>query len=203
MSRLVLGSFLEFCYSREVGVPASVGFGGCRLVSVIWDLGVASEVVWLRTWVVCEGFHALHWNMLSWFVFFSTVLRGFLFGRVVRVVSGGVMLWMNRSDFGRVIGGWVCGLVTSCCLAFFGGLCVRARGGSCCWRWVWVRVCGLLRVVDVGEGESCFGSVSEVSSVCFLRLLRVVRWVCWAGLERLCMRLVTYVSSSPAITYLR
>ena len=144
-------------------------------MSVIWDLGVVSEVVWLKTWAVGEGFHALHWNMLSWFVFCSRVLRGFLFGRVVRVVFGGIMLWMERSDVGRVIGGWVCGLVTSRCLAFFGGLCVRARGGSWCWSWVWARVCGLLRVVNVGEGESCFGSVSEVSCVCLLRLLREVR----------------------------
>jgi hypothetical protein len=121
----------------------------------------------------------------------------------VRVVSGGVMLWMERSGVGRVIGGWVCGLVTSGCLAFFGGLCVRARGGSWCWSWVWVRVCGLLWVVDVGEGGSCFGSVSEVSCVCLLRLFREVWWACWAGLESLCMRLVSYVSSSPVIIYLR
>jgi len=66
-----------------------------------------------------------------------------------------------------------------------------------------VRVCGLLRVVDVGEGEFCFGSISEVSCVCLLRLLRVIRWVYWAELERLCMRLVTYVSSSPVMRYVR
>ena len=72
----------------------SVGFGGRGLVSVIWGLGVVSETVWLRTWSVGEGFHALYWNMLSWFVFCSTVLRGFLSGREVRVVSGGVILWM-------------------------------------------------------------------------------------------------------------
>jgi hypothetical protein len=126
-----------------------------------------------------------------------------VFERVVRDAFRGVMLWMERSDVGRVIGGWVCELVTYRWLAFFGGLCVRARGGSWCWSWVWVRVCGLLRVVNGGEGEFCFGSVSEVSYVCLLRLLRVVRWVCWVGLERLCMRLVTYVSSSPVMTYLR
>jgi hypothetical protein len=200
---LVLGSFLEACECRGFWVPVSVGFGGCGLVSVIWDLGVVSEAVWFRTWAVGEEFQILHWNMLNWFVLCSTVLRGYLFGRAVRVVPGGVMLWMERSDVGRVIGGWVCGLVTSRCLVFFGGFCVRARGGSWCWSWVLMRVCGLLWVVDVGEGESFFGSVSEVSCVCLLRLLREVRWVCWVGLERLCMRLVTYVSSSPVMTYLR
>ena len=127
--RLVLGSFLEACECRGCGVPVSVGFGGCGLVSVIWDVGVVSEVVWLRSWAVGEGFHALHWNMLGWFVFCSTVLRGFLFVRVVRLVSGGVMLWMERSDVEQGIGGWVGGLVTSRCLAFFGGLYVRTRGG--------------------------------------------------------------------------
>jgi len=141
--------------------------------------------------------------MLSWFVICSKVLRGFLLGREVRVVSGGVILWMERSDVGRGIGGWVCYGVASRCLAFFGGFCVRAEGGSWCWSWSWVRVGGLLRVVFVGEGESCFGLVLEVSCVYLIRLLRGVRWVCWVGLVRLCMRLVTYVSSSQVITYLR
>jgi hypothetical protein len=66
---LVLGSFFEACECRGFGVPVSVGFGGCGLVSVIWDLGVMPEVVWLRTWAVGEEFHALHWTMLSWFFF--------------------------------------------------------------------------------------------------------------------------------------
>jgi hypothetical protein len=44
-------------------------------------------------------------------------------------MSGGVILWMERSDVGRGIGGWLCGLVTSRCLAFFGGLCARASEG--------------------------------------------------------------------------
>ena len=90
--RLVLGRFLEACEGRGFEVPVSVGFGGCGLVSVIWRLGVVSAVVWLRTWSVGEGFHALHSNMLSWYVFCSTVLRGFLFGREGRVLARGVIL---------------------------------------------------------------------------------------------------------------
>ena len=147
--RLVLDRFLEACECRGFGGPVSVGFGGCGLVSVIWRLGVVSEAAWLRTWSVGEGFHALHWNMLSWFVFCPTVLRGFLFGREVRVVSGGVILWMKRSDVGRGIGGWVCGLVTTRCLAFFGGLCVRAR------RWRVVLELGMGKGVRSFAGCCC------------------------------------------------
>ena len=84
----------------------------------------------MGTWAVGEGFHALHWNMLSWFGFCTTVLRGFLFGRVVRVVSESLMFCMGRSDVGRGIDGWMCDVVTFRCLSFIGGLCVRARGGS-------------------------------------------------------------------------
>ena len=72
-----------------------VGFGGFGSVSVIWVLVVVSEVVCLRTWVVGEGIHAMHWNMLSWFGFCTKVLRGFISGRVVRVVIGGFMLWLG------------------------------------------------------------------------------------------------------------
>jgi hypothetical protein len=120
----------------------------------------------LRTWAVGDGFHDLHWNMLSWFGFCARVLRGFLFGWVERVVAGGFMLWLGRSDVERGIGGWVCGVVASCCLAFFGGLCDEARGRSWELSWVWVMVSGLLQVVVVCEGESCVGSVLEASCVC-------------------------------------
>ena len=141
-------------------------FGGCGLASVIWGLGVVSEVVWLRTWAVGEGFHALHCNMLRWFGFCTRVLRGFLFVWVERVVAGGFMLWMGRSDGERGIGGWVCGVVASYCLAFFGGLCDGARGGGWKLSWMWVMASGLLRVVIVCGGESRVGLVLEASCVC-------------------------------------
>ncbi len=57
---------------------------------------MVSEVACLKTWVDGEGFHARHWNMLSWFGFCIEVLRCFLFGCGVRVVTGGFMLWLGR-----------------------------------------------------------------------------------------------------------
>ena len=144
----------------------------------------------MRTWAVGEGFHALHWNMLSCFVFCTRVLRGFLFGWVVRVVAGGFMLWLGRPDVERGIGGWMCGVLVSYCLASFGRLCDGARGGRWELSWVWVRVCGLLRVVVVYEGQYCFGLVLEASCECVLLRVRGARLGLWVGLEREWMRLV-------------
>ena len=62
---------------------------------------------------------------------------------------------------------------------------------------------GLLRVIVACEGGYCFGLDLGVICVLWLRRLRRVRWVLWVGLVRLCMRSVTYSSSSPVITYLR
>ena len=40
--------------------------GGIGFVSVSIGPGVSSEVVVLRTCADGDGFHALHWNILSW-----------------------------------------------------------------------------------------------------------------------------------------
>ena len=85
----------------------------------------------MRTWAGCEGFHALHWNMLSWLGFCIRVLRGFLFGWVERVVAGRFMPWLGRAVVERGGGGWVCGMVAAYCLAFFGGLFDGFGGGDC------------------------------------------------------------------------
>jgi len=86
-----MGGFLAVCEGRRFVVSLGVGSGGCWLVLVFWGLGMVLEIVLLRTWADGEGFHALHWNMLSWFGFYTRVLRGFLFGWVERVVAGGFM----------------------------------------------------------------------------------------------------------------
>ncbi len=155
----------------------------------------------MRTWAGGEGFHALLWNMSSWFAFCTRVLRDFLFGWVERVVAGGFMPWLGRAVVKRGVGGWVCGMVAAFCLAFFGGLFDGSKGGNWELSWVWVAVSSLLRLVVACEGGSCFGL--ELGAIYVLRFwrLRRVRWVLRVGLVRLCMRLVTYSSSSPVMTY--
>ena len=69
----------------------------------------------MRTWAGGEGFHALHWNMLSWFGFCTRVLRGFLFVWVERVVAGGFMPWQGPAVVKWGLGGWVCGMVVAYC----------------------------------------------------------------------------------------
>ena len=80
MLRLVLVGCLVVCEWGRVGFFLGVGAGVCWYVLVIWGLGVMLEVECLRVWSVGEGFHALHWNILSWFGFCTRVWRGFLFG---------------------------------------------------------------------------------------------------------------------------
>ena len=88
------------------------------------------EAAWLRTWADGEGFHALHWNMLSWSVICNVVFRGFLLGWVERVAAGDFMLWLGRAVVERSIGERVCGALGACCLAFFGGLFGGSGGGD-------------------------------------------------------------------------
>ena len=78
MLMLIVVGFLVVCEGRRFGVSLGVGSGGCWMVLVAWGLGVLLEFVLLRTWADGEGFHALHWDMLSWFGFCTRVLRGFL-----------------------------------------------------------------------------------------------------------------------------
>ena len=109
---------------------------------------------------------------------------------------------LRRSVVNHGIGGRVCGMVAAYCLAFFGGLFDGSGGGDWELSWVWMVVSGLLRVVVACEGESCFGLELEAICVIRLRRLRRVWWVLRVGLVRLCMRSVTYSSTSPVITYL-
>ncbi len=123
---MVLVGFLVVCEWGRFGVSMGVGYGGWLLVLVNCRLSVVSEAVWLRTLSVGVGFHAWHWNMLSWFGSCTRVLRGFLFGWRERVVAEGFMSWLGRSAVERGMGGWMCGMVAAYCLDFFGGLCEGA-----------------------------------------------------------------------------
>ena len=75
--RLVVFGFLMVYEVRGFGV--SLGVGASGWVWGCWGLGAVFEAVWSRAGAEGGGFHALHWNMLSWFEFFTRVLRGFLF----------------------------------------------------------------------------------------------------------------------------
>ena len=86
--RLSLVVFWGACEWRGLGVFIGVRLGGFGSVSGIWGLGVVLVVVGLITWAVGDEFHALHWNMLSWFGCCTRVLRSFLLGWVERVIFG-------------------------------------------------------------------------------------------------------------------
>ena len=94
------------------------------------------EVGWSRACADGGGFHALYWNMLGWFGFFTRVFQGFLFGREERVGVGGFMSWLGCAVVGRGIGGWVRESVARCILIFFGGLFDGCWGGDSGWCWM-------------------------------------------------------------------
>ena len=97
---------------------------------VFRGLGVVIEVVWSRACTDGEGFHALHWNMLSWLGACIMVLRGLFFGWAERVVAWGFTSWLGQAVVERGIVGLVCGVVGARCLAFFGRLLGGSDGGD-------------------------------------------------------------------------
>jgi hypothetical protein len=75
------------------------------------------SVVRLRPLVVGDGFHALHWKMLSWLEFgrCMRVLRVLRRRWVVRDVSGGCMMDLLRVEgIWCVVGGSLFGVVALC-----------------------------------------------------------------------------------------
>jgi len=82
-------------------VSWGVGIGKVEFTLFICGLGMAVSIVGLRPFVVGDGFHALHWNMLSWLEVgrCTWVLRGLRRQWVVRDVSGGCMLVLLRMEF--------------------------------------------------------------------------------------------------------
>ena len=67
----------------------SVGRGVDGFGSVFGIVGLDVSMVGVVSGLVGDGFHALHWNMFSWFGCRSHVLRGFLVRWVGRDVVGG------------------------------------------------------------------------------------------------------------------
>ena len=91
---------------------SGVGFGSGFWVFIVflgWSMGVSD--VRVRPCVVGEGFHALHWKMLSWFVFgcLMRALRILRWPWVVRDARGEFIV-----GFLRVIGLWCVGWGSLC-----------------------------------------------------------------------------------------
>ncbi len=120
------------------GVSVGRGVEGFGPVLEFGRLGVTMVGVARRACMVGEGFHALHWNMLSWFSCCINGLRGFIFGCVRRDV-GGWILCFERVRVGWVMGRWGSRMGESHSLGFFGGCCdsILCVGG---WLWVWLLV---------------------------------------------------------------
>ena len=112
-----------------VGVAVGRGVDGFESVFGIEGLGVSMVGVVPRACLVGDGFHALHWNMFSWFGCRSNVLRGFLFRWVGRDVVGGWILSIGRTGVGWVLSKWVSRVGRSHCLGFFGGFCESVGEG--------------------------------------------------------------------------
>ena len=147
--------------------------------------------------MVGEGFHALHWNMFSWFGGCIDGLRSFLFGCVGRVV-GGWILCFGRVGVVWVEGRWGSRAGESHSLGFFGGCCDSVCVGGW-WRVrLLVVVGGLLRVLGLCSGGVGVAVCLGVGWVCFVRRVRALGAVCVEA--RVCTRFVTNVSSSPVMT---
>ena len=149
---LVFSGLLVSCGWGMFGVSVGRGVDGFGSVLGVERLGVSMVGVVPRACMAGDGFHALHWNMFSWFGGCINVLRGFLFGWGRRDVVGGWILCLERFGVGWVLGEWVSRVGRSRSLGFFEGFCGSMDGGGWLWLWLLVWVEGLLRVVIVVGG---------------------------------------------------
>ena len=127
---LIVSGLLVSCGWGMFGVSVGRGVDGYGSVLGVESLGVSMVGLVPRACMVGDGFHALHWNMLSWVGCCIGVFRGFHFGWVVRDVVGGLILWLGRFGVGWVLGEWVSGVGKSRSLGFFGGFCDSMGGGG-------------------------------------------------------------------------
>ena len=166
-------------------------------MTMVGRRGFVSGIVWgkvglmsgarLRLCVVGEGFHPLHWKMLSWLVvdFCTRVFRVLRREEVVCGVSGGRILCVARERRVGGLGGQCLGvMVVLCCRAFLGGRRVfacgdgRFRFGACV---IW---CFRLRE------EGGFGEVVCVSLMVMGTCRRNLRRV-WTVVGKVGMGLVS------------
>ncbi len=117
-----------------------------------------------------DGFHALHWNMLSCLRWWTSVLRCLPFVCFLSGESGGGILCFEGFGVVKVVGVGVIGAVSSLRLAFFFcGCCGRIGEGEAWWVCIFLGMVFLFRVEGVG-GCRVFGAASwEVCRVCLLR----------------------------------
>ena len=179
-------------------VSTSGGLCGVCVVSVCVGPGVSSMVRVLRTCSVGNGFHALHWYMLSCLCCCVVGFRCLPIVCILRRGVSGLILRVGGVIVVRVVGLGVCGLVSIIWVACFlsGGL---GRVGV--WVEVWIRVClsmvlgFLFRVLEVVGGGECSDVSLKGGWACsaWCRRVRVAVW----GVVRVGMRLVMYVSNSP------
>jgi hypothetical protein len=158
-----VSGLLVSCGGGMYGVPLRRGVDGFGSVLGVGSLGVSMAGVVPRACIAGDGFHALHWNMLSWFGGCINVLRGFLFGWGERDVVGGWILCPGRVVDGRILyfgrvwavgvaGRWGSGLGGSHSLGFLWGCGnIVCMGSVCVGGWLgvplWVGVDGRLRLI--------------------------------------------------------
>ncbi len=87
----------------------------------------------------------------------------------MRDMDGGCNLCLGQVGVGWVVGGGVCGAVSSSVLVFFGWFCVGMGVVGWLWFWLLLGVDGLLRVVSMNCMMGC-GAGGDV--------LLGVGWVC-------------------------
>ena len=93
--------------------------GGVDLLSVCVGPSMVSRVLMLRACVVGDGFHALHWKMLSCLCCWASFLRCLVVVGLLGGESGGLILCFECFGVFRVMGVGVCGAVLSFRLACF------------------------------------------------------------------------------------
>ena len=87
---LISFGFIFSCAWGDFVVSTGGGLGGVGFVSVCVGPEVSSMDEMLRACAVGDGFHALHWNMLSWLGFGHSACLCLAVVCLIRDVIGGL-----------------------------------------------------------------------------------------------------------------